>query len=145
MLLAWAHGLDTDRSSVSTFYLIGLFDLWSGLLVMLIDAMGTYVIAANVQGPYMPWIGFVFLMGHMSVNHITRQILNNPGQVDITGAQMVMVMKLTGFCWNVYDGKQPEEGLVDFQKTRAIRKMPGYLDYAAYVVRMLRLAPESKR
>lgn len=33
----------------------------------------------------MPWIGFVFLMGHMSVNHIYRQLLNDPGVVDITG------------------------------------------------------------
>ena len=33
----------------------------------------------------MPWIGFVFLMGHMSVNHIYRQFANDPSKVDITG------------------------------------------------------------
>ena len=123
-----------DLLSASLFYLVGLFDLWGGIIVLLIDAVGTYLIAANVQGPYMPWMGFVFLMGHMSVSHIYRQAANDPGMMDITGAQMVMVMKLTGFCWNVYDGKQPEKDLVDFQKNRAIRTMPGFLDYAAYVV-----------
>lgn len=46
----------------------------------------------------MPWIGFVFLMGHMSVNHIYRQSVNNASAVDISGAQMVLVMKLTAFC-----------------------------------------------
>ena len=47
--------------------------------------MGAYVIAAYVEGPFMPWIGFVFLMGHMSVNHIYRQFENAPDRVDITG------------------------------------------------------------
>lgn len=59
----------------------------------------------------MPWIGFVFLMGHMSANQLRRQFANAPGKVDITGrpltlsaqigsnyiagAQMVLVMKVT--------------------------------------------------
>ena len=33
----------------------------------------------------MPWIGFVFLMGHMSVNHVYRQFVHDPSKVDITG------------------------------------------------------------
>ncbi|MCJ1446478.1 MAG: lysophospholipid acyltransferase [Stictis urceolatum] len=119
---------------VSLFYIVGLFDLWSGLVTLSIGAMGAYTIAASVSGPYMPWLGFIFLMGHMSLSHIYRQIANSPNNVDITGAQMVMVMKLTGFCWNVYDGQQPESSLVDFQKSRAIRKLPSYLDYAGYVL-----------
>lgn len=59
----------------------------------------------------MPWIGFVFLMGHMSANQLNRQFANEPGILDITGrpptssarvgsnyipgAQMVLVMKVT--------------------------------------------------
>lgn len=82
----------------------------------------------------MPWIGFMFLMGHMSVNHIHRQTENNPSGVDITGAQMVLVMKLTAFCWNVYDGTLPEETLNDYQKSRVLKKLPDLLDYAGYVL-----------
>ena len=82
----------------------------------------------------MPWIGFVFLMGHMAINHIYRQTVNDPDVVDITGPQMVLVMKLTAFCWNIYDGQQPQEQLADFQKARAITKLPGLLDYAGYVM-----------
>lgn len=33
----------------------------------------------------MPWIGFVFLMGHMSINHLHRQNFNTDNRVDITG------------------------------------------------------------
>lgn len=82
----------------------------------------------------MPWIGFIFLMGHMSLNHIIRQSINNPSAVDITGAQMVMVMKLTGFCWNVADGREPEKNLSDAQKEKAIKQLPKLLDYAGYVL-----------
>lgn len=120
-------------TSVTIFYLIGLFDLWSGLGVILFDAIGTYLIAAYVEGPYMPWIGFVFLMGHMSVSHIYRQMADAPSSIDITGAQMVTVMKLSAFCWNVWDGKQPDSELNDVQKERAIRKLPDPLNYAGFV------------
>ncbi|EME43207.1 hypothetical protein DOTSEDRAFT_72556 [Dothistroma septosporum NZE10] len=118
---------------VALFYLVGLFDLWGGLVVVLLDAIGTYLIAAKVEGPYMPWIGFVFLMGHMSVSHVYRMVEDSPSSVDITGAQMVMVMKLSAFCWNVWDGKQPDSELNDTQKERAIRRLPGLLDYAGFV------------
>jgi lysophospholipid acyltransferase len=123
---------------VSLFYLVGLFDLWDGLRSLLWGSVGAYAIAAYIDSPFMPWIGFVFLMGHMSVSHIHRQILNDPGVIDVTGAQMVLVMKLTAFCWNVHDGRLPESELSDFQKERAIRELPSLLDYAGYVVRRRR-------
>ena len=118
---------------MALFYLVGLFDLWGGLAVVLFDAIGTYLIAAYIQGPYMPWVGFVFLMGHMSVSHIYRMIEDNPSSVDITGAQMVMIMKLSSFCWNVWDGKQKTSVLSDIQKDRRITKLPPLLDYAGFV------------
>ena len=70
---------------VSLFYLIGLFDLWGGIRTLLISSVGAYVIATYVEGPFMPWIGFVFLMGHMSINQMRRQFVNTPERVDITG------------------------------------------------------------
>ncbi|AEO69311.1 uncharacterized protein THITE_2119570 [Thermothielavioides terrestris NRRL 8126] len=119
---------------ISIFYLVGLFDLWDGLRTMLISAAGAYAIAKFLRGsPYMPWVGFVFLMGHMSVNHIARQAANNPSTVDITGAQMVLVMKLNAFCWNVADGLLPEAELSDLQKNRRLTELPNLLDYAGFV------------
>ncbi|KAK0711165.1 MBOAT, membrane-bound O-acyltransferase family-domain-containing protein [Lasiosphaeris hirsuta] len=119
---------------VSVFYLVGLFDLWDGLRTILFSALGTYAIAKFLRGsPYMPWVGFVFLMGHMSVNHIARLAANDPRVVDITGAQMVLIMKLSAFCWNVADGTLPDSDLTDFQKDRRLRELPSLLDYAGYV------------
>lgn len=81
----------------------------------------------------MPWIAFVFLMVHMSVNQLDRQFANDPSSVDITGAQMVLVMKLSAFCWNVADGTLPEDQMSDFQKDRVLKELPSLLDYAGYV------------
>lgn len=47
---------------------------------------------------------------------------------------MVLVMKLSAFCWNVADGILPEGRLTDFQKNRMLRELPGLLDYAGYVL-----------
>lgn len=82
----------------------------------------------------MPWVGFIFLMGHMSINHISRQSANTPEIVDITGAQMVLIMKLTAFCWNVHDGRLKQEDLSEQQRDKAIIIMPSPLDYAGYVL-----------
>lgn len=125
---------DLHLARVSLFYLVGLFDLWAGLRTLFIASAGAYAIAKYVEGPLMPWVGFVFLMGHMSVNHLDRQFKNEPQNVDITGAQMVLIMKLTAFCWNVHDGRLPEKELSDYQKERAIRDLPPILDYTGYVL-----------
>ncbi|KAJ5753747.1 uncharacterized protein N7511_007900 [Penicillium nucicola] len=119
---------------VSLFYLVGLFDLWDGLRTLMYSAAGTYAIAYYVDGSLMPWIGFSFLMAHMSVNHIYRQIADEAHAVDITGAQMVLVMKLTSFCWNVYDGRRPQAQLSDSQKYSAITQFPSIVDYLGYVM-----------
>lgn len=118
----------------SLFYLVGVFDLWDGIRTLFISAAGAYAIAKYVQGPYMPWLGFVFCMAHMLWSHLYRELWPVPGVVDVTGAQMVLVMKLTAFCWSVHDGRLPAEELSEFQKDRKIDRMPGILDYAAYVL-----------
>ncbi|KAL1959374.1 hypothetical protein VTO42DRAFT_2177 [Malbranchea cinnamomea] len=118
---------------VSVFYLVGLFDLWDGLRTLIYSSAGTYAIAYFVDGSLMPWLGFLFLMGHMSISHIARQIKDSPSSVDITGAQMVLVMKLTAFCWNVHDGRLPVNQLTPTQAYAAIREFPSLLDFAGYV------------
>ena len=120
--------------AVACFYLVGLFDLWDGARTLLYSSAGAYAIAYYIDGSLMPWLGFTFLMGHMSVNHIARQITDNPSSVDITGAQMVLVMKLSAFCWNVHDGRLPADQLSPAQAYAAIREFPSVLDFAGYVL-----------
>jgi lysophospholipid acyltransferase len=81
----------------------------------------------------MPWLAFVFVMSHMSVSHVARMAASDPSSVDVTGAQMVLLMKLSAFAWNVADGTLPDESLSDFQRDRRLAEMPGLLDFAGYV------------
>lgn len=117
------------------FYLLGIFSFWAGTRTLLISTLGTYAITKYVKSPLMPWLNFLFVMGHLLTNHISAQLFvanYNPDDIDITGAQMVLVMKLSSFGWNVFDGQLPESLLTDFQKSRAIRAHPPILDFLAY-------------
>ncbi|KAH6975890.1 MBOAT, membrane-bound O-acyltransferase family-domain-containing protein [Ilyonectria robusta] len=119
---------------VSLFYLVGLFDLWDGIQTLLISAVGAYCIAKFLRSsPYMPWVGFVFVMGHMSISHIARQAADSPSSVDVTGAQMVLLMKLSAFCWNVADGQLAPDLLSDFQRDHMLKELPSLLDYTGWV------------
>lgn len=121
--------------SIAAFYLVGLFSLWGGLRTLFIASAGTYALASYLPtSPYMPWMAFVFLMGHMAINQLDRQFHGNPEVMDITGTQMVLVMKLSAFAWNVFDGTLPDSELSELQRARKIEKLPGILDYAAYVL-----------
>ncbi|KAI0013946.1 MBOAT-domain-containing protein [Xylariaceae sp. FL0662B] len=121
--------------SCGLFYLVGLFSLWAGVRTILIASGGTYALTYYLRtSPYMPWIVFFFLMDHMATNQLSRQFADNAAAVDITGAQMVLVMKLSAFAWNVADGTLPEDQLTDIQKDRRIVKLPSLSDYAAYVL-----------
>ncbi|KAF4120263.1 lysophospholipid acyltransferase [Geosmithia morbida] len=129
------HAKNLFSICTSLFYLLGLFDLWDGAFTLLVSAGGAYAIAKHLRSsPYMPWIGFAFVMGHVSTSHIHRQIVESPTSIDITGAQMVLVMKLSAFCWNIADGCLPEDQLSDFQKDHMLKELPSILDFAGYIL-----------
>ncbi|KAJ9609104.1 Lysophospholipid acyltransferase [Cladophialophora chaetospira] len=143
-LSAWLKRLPDNKPhyksifsvAICLFYLVGLFDLWSGFVTLFIDAAVTYALIYYVDGSLMPWLVFMqvkFLMGHMAVNHIERQRTNDPSLVDITGGQMVLIMKLHALAWNYHDGHMKPELLTDSQKERAVYKLPEFIDYAGYV------------
>lgn len=121
--------------SVSAFYIFGILELYSGLQTLLISSLGCYFITRYVRTSSMPWINFLFLMTHLAYSHLHEQFFQvyDPAKIDITGAQMVLVMKLSAFGWNVYDAKQPKETLTSFTKERLVKKHPNLLSYFGYV------------
>lgn len=120
---------------VSAFYVFGILNLRSGFLTMMISSSGCYFITRYLRTSSMPWINFLFLMVHLAYSHLHSQFFKvyDPKIIDITGAQMVLVMKLSAFGWNVHDGRQPKEALTEYTKTRAIKKHPNLLPYIGYV------------
>ena len=72
-------------------------------------------------------------MGLLTVNHFARWITNTPLDiVEITGTQMVLVMKLSLFAWACYDGTRPVEQLDSVQKRDRVAELPGLLPFLGY-------------
>jgi lysophospholipid acyltransferase len=81
--LLWIKSTD---NSVSLFILVGIYDLWTGLWIMLGGAIGTYFLTFQLTGPMMPWIVFIFVMGQLSISQLIRQFYQVPTTViDYTG------------------------------------------------------------
>lgn len=121
--------------AVSSFYVFVICELGSGLRSLLISATGTYLITRYLRTDLMPWINFLFLMGHLLSTHFLLQFFQeyDPTVIDITGAQMVMVMKLSAFGWNVHDARVNVDNLSPYLKTRVIKEHPNILPYLGYV------------
>lgn len=130
--------------SMCFVFLFGVMNLASGFRTLFISSTFTYVITRFFHSAFMPHINFVFVMGHLALNHISAHFVststnsNINSQINITSAQMVMVMKLTSFAWSYYDGtylkkEEFETQLTKYQQSRAIKKHPSLLEYYAYV------------
>ncbi|KAI9512706.1 MBOAT, membrane-bound O-acyltransferase family-domain-containing protein [Russula earlei] len=119
---------------VSSFYFLPVFNHTIPFLSFIGDVLVTYFVALTVQGPRMPWIVFCIMMGHLFFNHIERALYGDPfdGSYNMTGPQMVLVMKMTTFAWNVWDGRRPVEDLDKWQKVMRVTKFPSLLEFLGY-------------
>lgn len=52
--------------------------------------------------------------------------------IEITGSQMVLVMKLISFAWSVHDGQQPDATLDPTQRASKISEVPGLIPFLGY-------------
>ncbi|KAK7695571.1 hypothetical protein QCA50_000207 [Cerrena zonata] len=119
---------------ISLFYLVAMLDLWGGSLQLIGSALGTYFLSASIKSSNMPWIVFVFVMGHLTYNHVIRAIYGLSYETfEVTGPQMVLTMKLTTYAWNVWDGRRPVDELDKWQKEKRIVQTPSILEFLGYV------------
>lgn len=121
--------------AVSAFYIFGILNLYDGFRTLFISTMFTYGVTRFYQSRFMPYLNFAFVMGHLAVNHMHAQFYADYDEtkIDITGAQMVLVMKLTSFAWSYYDGTLADRKfLTDYQQARSISKHPSLLQFLAY-------------
>ncbi|KDN37996.1 MBOAT-domain-containing protein [Tilletiaria anomala UBC 951] len=120
---------------LSTFFLVPVMNLYSGYLQLLGTSLLTYVMVKyKVGGKRMPWLVFAGQMGHLTINHLVRHFGSIPlTTIEITAAQMVLVMNLTTFAWDCYDGRQRSvEQCDDAQKKTRIAEMPSILEFLGY-------------
>ncbi|WVQ79951.1 hypothetical protein IAT38_002052 [Cryptococcus sp. DSM 104549] len=119
--------------AISTFFLVPLLGMGDGMLHLLLSCLATYAISVSMRGPNMPWVVFTFCMGHLLFNHIKRTVFAVPtSAIEITGSQMVLVMKLTTFAWNVHDGRLKAEGLDANQLETRLTSVPNPLAFLGY-------------
>lgn len=120
--------------AIASFYFVQVLDQGWPFLLLLGDVLATYFIALTVQSPRMPWIVFAFMMAHLFFNHIDRALHGDPfdGSYNITGPQMVLVMKLTTFAWNTWDGRRPVEDLDKWQTKMRVTKFPSLLEFLGF-------------
>lgn len=125
---------------IYTFFILETFQ---GFFVILGNSLFTFFLTKYYKSRFMPWVNLIVLMGVLCINHIHAQFYIgelNPGEIDYTGAQMVMVMKLSAFGWSYWDGQlyhknkdKFESKLNVYQKSRAILKHPNLIPYLGYV------------
>lgn len=97
----------------AAFFLTIAFDLKYGYVQLLFMSFTTYILCKQgVESPKSlsffpyawPWLVFIVCMGQLTANHIYRYIFETPlEQMEITGAMMVLVQRLTLFAWTTYD------------------------------------------
>ncbi|KAH9077497.1 MBOAT, membrane-bound O-acyltransferase family-domain-containing protein [Lactarius deliciosus] len=118
--------------AVASFYFVPVLNQGWPFLLLLGDVLATYFIALTVQGPRMPWIVFCLMMGHLFFNHVDRALHGDPfdGSYNITGPQMVLVMKLTTFAWNTWDGRRPVGD--KWQTKMRVAKFPSLLEFLGF-------------
>ncbi|KAJ1921890.1 Lysophospholipid acyltransferase [Mycoemilia scoparia] len=70
----------------------------------------------------------------MSYTHIIRQIhRDDPAFLDISGPQMIMVIKLTSTAFCIYDSNKDHKSFTSYQKRHVINEMPSILEFFGYV------------
>ncbi|KAF8681605.1 membrane-bound acyltransferase family [Rhizoctonia solani] len=119
--------------AVSMFFLVPILRLYWGTAHLLLSSTFTYFAAKRIKSQNMPWVVFAFVMAHLLVNHAYRTAYLTLDDLEITGTQMVLVIKLSTFAWNIYDGRQPTESLDHSQLATRVQEYPSLLEFLGYV------------
>lgn len=141
--------------SLSLFIFLGIFDLLDAVRILCVNSLVVYLILLYIKNHWGPRLVFIFLMAHMSMSHIYRQLYAiSITQYDATGPEMVIVIKLTSFAYCIYDGlklnlkeveqefdeQASESSIWSRQKAITNRIIEESIDIAQYTPRQLKKA-----
>ncbi|TEB29423.1 endoplasmic reticulum protein [Coprinellus micaceus] len=119
--------------AVAIFFFFPVLQIYTAFFQLLASILATYYIAKHDKSSKMPWVVFVIVMGHLTYNHVIRALYGFSYEtMEVTGPQMVLVMKLTTFAWNVYDGRRKEEELDKWQLAKRVTQYPSLLEFLGY-------------
>eukprot|EP00562_Extubocellulus_spinifer_P004788 CAMPEP_0178523562 /NCGR_PEP_ID=MMETSP0696-20121128/29162_1 /TAXON_ID=265572 /ORGANISM="Extubocellulus spinifer, Strain CCMP396" /LENGTH=197 /DNA_ID=CAMNT_0020154811 /DNA_START=29 /DNA_END=620 /DNA_ORIENTATION=+ len=129
--LAEATGFDTETIN----YTLGLFMCYPLGIVMNMLPYGKlkHVFSFLQSKTVVP----VFLMTYITLGHLHRMYINYLGyDLDFTGPQMVITIKLYAMAYNLYDGHLLAKGIEDRAAKKcapwAVADVPGIIEYLGY-------------
>lgn len=122
---------------VGLFYIIGVLNSLVGFYLMFFSSLTVYLSTMyNYKNSnkikMLPWYILLFLIAFVLFCHVKVNLIQN-GEI-LTGALMVLVIKLHEFSWNCQDNYiSNTDKLSAFQKDRVITEFPNLLEFYSYV------------
>ncbi|CAI8493522.1 unnamed protein product [Hanseniaspora opuntiae] len=122
--------------SVGLFYIIGVLNSLVGFYLMFGVSLAVYLSTKyNYKNSnkitMLPWYILLTLIAFVLFCHVKVNLIEN-GEI-LTGALMVLVIKLHEFSWNCQDNSLSMDKLSVFQKDRVITEFPNLLEFYSYV------------
>lgn len=119
---------------IGIFEFIFCLGLISGFHAMITSTVTLAFMTFLGNSPWTPLINFIWIFGYQSYG---LMFVENTDDIDWTASQMVLTIKLTSVCFNVYDGTLPKEvrekTLTLEQQEAIINKPPTLLEWYGYV------------
>lgn len=117
-----------------TGFLIQLFmyreQFWHTLVMTFVSYAIMIALPRHKQARFV----FIFVMGYLSYQHISRMIKNFGGyDMDITTFTMVLTAKLSALAYCYKDGAEKDEKLLPEQLDKKVIKLPNILELLSYV------------
>ncbi|EQC26196.1 hypothetical protein SDRG_15933 [Saprolegnia diclina VS20] len=118
--------------------LMAQFVLGSQWIHSFVASTVTYLLVKYAPAARAPMLVFLFNMTYLSLSHLYRIYVDYLGwSLDFTGPQMLLVIKLTSFAYNVLDGAAaPALDLPDkvarVRKTYAIAELPSLVEFYGF-------------
>lgn len=113
------------------------FTIGTQWIHQLITSVVVYIMFLVLPAKLAKTVVPVFLMIYITLGHLHRQYINYLGwDMDFTGPQMVLTIKLYSLAYNLYDGEVLATGGNDRASKKcakfAVSKLPGILEFMGY-------------
>lgn len=113
------------------------FTIGKQWLHQLVTSLACYLLFAVLPPKISKTVVPVFLMLYMTAGHLHRQYINYLGwDMDFTGPQMVLTIKLYSLAYNLYDGHLIAKGTPDRAAKKcapwAVNGLPGIIEFLGY-------------
>jgi lysophospholipid acyltransferase 5 len=122
------NGFWTLGGALMVVYIYG-FGVWH----MLVDVVAVYCILWLLGGTLVSVaITWIITMGHMMAGYLYMMYSNEIHPIAWTIPHCVLVLKLIGLAYSLYDGNKKQENLSEEMRSCAVHKVPPFLEFTGF-------------